>query len=298
MGLNTYGQNTYTGVIHDIGDIKNKNAYFTLMTFSGTYILTLNSLPISTTIANLIVDDIVYFLGDIVTITGTTSKRQGIFFEEDYELEIKTIEKSSLTQNIQPFLGTYTVEMVCNTNGNNTQRKNEIILRGWQGRLFFYMRDYSTQYYDVFEVFTLEDSLYIPIQYLITTTSEFHLLTGKGKIDNDSIFLSTIFHIYSITDTLPKHIEVCECKGKRKEVGISPIESIPNKVYYNAVKQELVIENLQNQSLTLELYDIQGRIILRTDANNPISIAHLSNGVYVYRLLENKQVIGKGKVVK
>ena len=72
------------------------------------------------------------------------------------------------------------------------------------------------------------------------------------------------------------------------------------KIYYNPLTQEITIEKpIQPQFLTLELYDMLGKMILRkTDVGNTVSIANLHQGVYVYRLLEDNRVVGVGKVVR
>jgi len=80
---------------------------------------------------------------------------------------------------------------------------------------------------------------------------------------------------------------------------ISPTTN-PTKAYYNTITQEIVIDaGLQNQFLTLELYDIQGKMLLReTTISNSKSIAHLPQGVYVYCLMQGNQVVCRGKILK
>jgi len=85
----------------------------------------------------------------------------------------------------------------------------------------------------------------------------------------------------------------------------SNIESVffsNNKVYYDATKQIIVInETLQNQSLTFELVNMQGQAVLRkTNIDNStfISVANLPSEVYLYRLLQNNQIIYSGKIIK
>jgi len=132
------------------------------------------------------------------------------------------------------------------------------------------------------------------------------------KIDS----LSNVSHIftYTVPDELSFYIRTfLESKDNYPQndtvliscyIIISPsiknIATIQNNIYYNSINQEIVIDEvLQNQSLTLVLYDMLGKMIIsKTDVGNTVSIANLPNGVYVYRLLENKQVISKGKVVK
>jgi hypothetical protein len=83
---------------------------------------------------------------------------------------------------------------------------------------------------------------------------------------------------------------------------IEPLLFNPNKVYYDATEQIVVIdETLQNQSLTFELVDAQGKRILQTkvnSTNNLIQIKQISNGVYFYYLLHNGQVVYSGKILK
>ena len=119
--------------------------------------------------------------------------------------------------------------------------------------------------------------------------------SGRGKIENDSIFLD---YIWGDIKSYP--LESCNCKGVKKVVHIPPIEPTPTKAYYNPITQEIIIDaGLQNQPLTLELYNIQGKMLLREiNVGNSISIAHLPQGVYVYRLLQGNQMVCRGKVLK
>jgi len=85
----------------------------------------------------------------------------------------------------------------------------------------------------------------------------------------------------------------------------SNIEILPsdnNKVYFDATNQIIIIdETLQNQSLALELIDIQGKVILRKTGlgnKSSISVANLLNGIYLYRLTRDGMVICTGKIIK
>jgi len=83
--------------------------------------------------------------------------------------------------------------------------------------------------------------------------------------------------------------------------GLASYFSEKNKVYFDATKQVIVIDKvIQNQSLTLELMDLQGKVILRKKDvdNTPINIENLPDGVYLYRLLQDGQVIYTGKILK
>jgi len=89
-----------------------------------------------------------------------------------------------------------------------------------------------------------------------------------------------------------------------KKSPLSNIETLSfdnKKVYYDATKQVIVIdETLLTQSLTFELVDIQGKVILRKTgiSDSSISIVNLLYGVYLYRLTQNKKIIHIGKILK
>jgi hypothetical protein len=300
MCFNTYGQNTYIGKIdaayspYAIGLCKDC-VVITLGTISGdTYFLTLDSLLLPTDSGKLIVGDAEYW--DDVEITGTTTVKQGGYLKEYYELEIETIEKTSLNQDIQRFLGAYVIEKKdCDI------YPNRIVIIEWENVFLLYLDDH---YYDLFAflfIFVEEDSLFIPMQWCNPYRYYESSFRGKGKVENDSIFLNIIIGNYHVNDFSINHFDTCNIKGIKKGVGNIPsIEPISIKVYYNAIHQEIVIDaGLQNQSLTLVLYDIQGKILLqKTNVSNSISIAHLPQGVYVYRLMQGNQVICRGKVLK
>jgi hypothetical protein len=301
--LNTYGQNAYIGRIdasyspYAVGFCADCFV-LTLGTISGdTYFLTLDSSLLPTNSGKLIVGGTEYAWGDIFAITGTATVKQGGYLKEYYELEIETIEKTSLNQDIQRFLGTYVMgkgDCGINFAGNTTiiEMENEFLLR---------LDDHPYFPFAILFFFVEGDSLFIPMQWIGSQYPRYEsLLRGKGKVDNDSIFLNIIIGNYHANDFSTNFFDTCNIKGIRKGVYIPPIETIPTKVYYNTINQEIVIdEALQNQFLTLELYDIQGKMLLRkTNVGNSVSIAHLPQGVYVYRLMQENQVICRGKVLK
>ena len=120
------------------------------------------------------------------------------------------------------------------------------------------------------------------IEYLIEDEVE---ITGTVTIHQD-IYLEEFFNLEIITI---------------KKL-TSNIESLPfsnNKVYYDKTKQVIVIdETFLTQSLTFELVDVQGKIILReTVTDNTIHISNLLSGLYVYRLTKEKTVICVGKIL-
>ena len=89
---------------------------------------------------------------------------------------------------------------------------------------------------------------------------------------------------------------------KKSTSNIETLSSGNNKVYFDPTNQLIVIDaTLQNQYLTLELIDTQGKVILRkTGLSNKsfVNVANLLNGVYLYRLISGGTVISTGKVLK
>lgn len=88
-----------------------------------------------------------------------------------------------------------------------------------------------------------------------------------------------------------------------KKLTSTSIESVSfrnNKVYYDEIKQVIVIdETLQNQSSTFELMNMQGEVILKKagiDNNGSISVENLLSGVYLYRLFLHNNGIYFGKI--
>jgi len=303
MYFNTYGQDTYIGRIMFCPDpyqTNNKDAFYDTKcgfgAFSGDiFVLTLNSYQLSLTYNGKIsttINDIEYELYEMVIIIGTTKLIQGNnnALEKYQELEIETIERWSLSsQNNQHLLGTYSIEGTCG--------KGEITLLN-AGNFFKFSMP-NVFYGDIVSGYVINDSLFSEFTwgyYGVGVMS----FSGRGKIENDSIFFDYILGDYDRYDDHKPTFENCYCKGKRIDVGILPIESNQNKVYYDATNQIIIIdETLQKEFLILELVDLLGKIVVRkTNVNNAISIANLPQGVYMYRLIEDNRVICRGKVVK
>ena len=314
MYLNTVGQDTLTGRISYFFDPNVANplshvgeeAVFSFITFSGTYFLTLDSLQIPADSGYFIVKDIQYFGDDIVTITGKTSLKQGEFFlKEYYELEIETIEKSSLNQNIHPFLGTYTIEGKCtNNDASYIYSPKEVVIMGERGFSMPLYIEYRPMLPTEFDVFVSEDSLSIPMQW----ESDKGSFSGKGKINGDSIFLNTIYSNYG-DDFSKTYIETCNCKGKRKEVGISPIEPAPNKVYYNAAT---ISPNPNNGTFTIntsidpqevisvQVFSMLGQSIYKQEGlpNKIIQLPPSTSGVFYVEIITTTQKFIRKMVVQ
>ena len=208
-------QITVIGIISDVPDpnvdIPDNHPPFVycLISVSDTYILTLDS----QTIDKLIVKDFKYSIGEIVTITGTTRVKQGSFLEEYTELEIETIEKiGELNQDIQRFLGTYAIEIVCNT----TMRGSIILSEEKENHILFFS---IIGYVHVEGIYTYVsgDSLFIPFQwYWYFPSGSMGSFTGKGKMKNDSIFFNIVYGSYGYDFSVINFIN-CDCKGKKWE---------------------------------------------------------------------------------
>ena len=102
-----------------------------------------------------------------------------------------------------------------------------------------------------------------------------------------------------IEDVFTKDIYELEIESIKKiEEGIVVPSKPENKVYYDVVNQLLIFdETLQKQSLTLELYDLQGRVVLKPETGRSVSIAHLPTGVYVFRITTKTETITQ-KIIK
>lgn len=304
--FNIHGQNEYIGIIDMMPDpritvpMNYPPFVYYLTTVSGTYLLTLDLLPIE----DLIVEDIQYSPGETVIVTGTTTVKHGSFLEEYYELEIGTIGRSSLSQDIQRFLGTYIIEGVCSDNISPQSYypvQGEIILSEGQQQdnLFFQMTDVGGKH-----TFVSGDNLFIPFQWhWYHPSGAMGSFAGTGKIENDSIFFDTVRGSYGY-DFSVMNFFTCKCKGKKISssdiVSVSPPKFDNDKVYYDVIKQVIVIdETLQNQSLTFELADLQGKVMLKQAyiSNTSISVANLLSGIYLYRLTNDELVIS-GKILK
>ena len=295
FSLKTYGQNTYIGKLVE-RSVAHSNIGYVLETASYYHILTLNYLPI--TLNNgLTVDNIEYFIDDIVEITGHLIPAYPEPCDpNDYLLEIETIKKWSLTQDIQPFLGTYCLECACHVivphNFDFSYEPWAIIKEGTESDLLTTLEGSGLP--DDFKTFMFNNVFFIPRHSWPDYKGSEALFRGEGKIKNDSLFL------YYTTGSSDGVIE-CDCKGEKLTSGIVfPVESDKNKVYYDGKNQAILIDGtLQNQSSVFELLNMQGEVILRkTGINTSIDVANQSSGIYLYRLLQNGQTICIGKILK
>lgn len=138
--------------------------------------------------------------------------------------------------------------------------------------------------------------------YVLTINSNWIWSNNRLIIGDVEYFIDDEVEIIGITTTKQDINSNEYTELEIKQTTTSNVEFVSlNKsaVYYDAIKQIIVIETLRNKSFIFELVNMQGKVILRkTNACDTISIANLPIGVYVYRLLENKQVIFNGKILK
>jgi hypothetical protein len=75
------------------------------------------------------------------------------------------------------------------------------------------------------------------------------------------------------------------------------------KVYPNPFKEYLSFEIIDNQSLTIEMFDVLGKKVTTLNVDNAntfyqINTNDLQPGIYFYTILKDNQIVGKGKVIK
>jgi hypothetical protein len=242
-----------------------------LETTSGNYVLSINLQWIGDN--KITFDGDEYLEGDEVEITGTVTIWQGM--EEYHNLEIETIKK------VEPPI-IYTGKLIVDGNPCPPPDPENPCVPG----AVLWLETTSLDY-----VLTI-NSYWIWTDYII--------FGGIEYFEDDEVEITGIvtefIGVYT-EDVYELEIETIKKVG----TGIgSPSKSESNKVYYDATNRVIVIDKtLQNQFSTLELYDMQGKVILRkTDTGNTISIANLPSGVYLYRLLENNRAIYSGKILK
>ena len=285
FSLKIYGQHTYIGKI----DGWITPPLYALQTGYYYHILTLDSWPISLN-NSLIVNNIEYFGNDIVGITGDL--RPIYLGSNIFELEIETMERWSLNQDIQLFLDMYLLECQCVNviSGDLLSHESYATIKECKSMEYDLLISIEIPVGRIdLKTYTFKNAFFIPRQ----ENEERFPFIGGGEIRNDSLFL------HYVAGSSLGGIQ-CDCKGEKITSSIT-FKSDKNKVYYDAAKQVIVIdETLQNQSSMFELVNIQGEVILRktgTD-NSSINVSNLSKGVYLYRLFFNSQEIYFGKILK
>ena len=219
----------------------------------------------------------------------------------------------SNAQDIQRFLGTYSIRATCSIyNGGPfySETRNIVIEEGIESDLLIH---YSSAYTNL-KAFVLNDSSFI-IPYSQWTESDSlwiesdslwidegfeKFFSGNGTLMGDSICFSYSYGYWSLAPYSTLFFSALCNNCLEGSTNIVLPTANQNKVCYDAIKQVIVIdETLQNQFLTFELYDMQGKVILRkSNISNFISVTNLPNGIYLYHLLQDNQLICWGKIFK
>jgi hypothetical protein len=333
---NTQGQDTtskkgikVSAVVGKLYMTLNMQGWFTLLEIgSNLYELRENLQPIRGNFppGSAIIGGVEYFDGDMVIIAGNmwleldTNEIRGLSGHIIPTIDIDTIEKRISDINVEPFLSKYTIDVSCiYANGDIIEGTTDLSIShpysGVSDMNLLFGYPYSPFYSWGFEAngltlnndtsFFIEKSTYISdIPYIEEG------IWGEGYIKDDSIFANTIHAQMYFRHTDSNCIgellvsESCEYRGAKIKTNTDPISNFNKiEVYYNSAEQTIVIELKQNQSnqlLTIELFDMQGRMVTKKmfSGNYKINISSLPKGVYIYHLLQNNQQLNSGKVLK
>ena len=302
--LSTFGQSTHVGKIINMSVPCDTIPCTTGLVF-GIEIVSGDSVPLTRNLhficsdEELNVNGITYSINDLVLLRGGVyiNGCNTILFIFDIEMIERLL---TANQDIQGFLGTYSITAICKpANGAPDlypQTRTVVIEEGIDSDLLIH---FSSS--DTLIAFVLDDSSFvIPRQILEFDFFSERFFWGDGVIKNDSICFS---YTYGEVASVPPYNDMgtFHCNNCNEgSTNTASLSTNQNKIYYDAINQIIVIDaDLLNQSLTLELYDMQGSVILRkTNVDNSINIASLPNGVYLYKLLGNSQMIYSGKILK
>ena len=243
-------------------------------TASGNYVLNFEHWICD---EGVIVDSVLYCWEDEVEVTGIVTRLGiDIYNVEQFDLEVETIKK------LVPDDGIYTGKIISGSAPSLTlpppSAETVLALEVPPHNFCFY-------------------------NYILTIDSEWIqsdvlLFDGITYAIGDEVEITGVTYAKE-TDYTTKYIEL-EIETIKKTIGLESV-SINDKVYYDRTSQCIVIEKtLQDQPLTFELVDIHGRIVLQKTAinnNNAINVSKLLQGVYLYRLTQNGQVIKTDKLL-
>jgi len=222
-------EKTYIGTIVEylspcVTDEPWKNFVYGFETLSGDYyILTMNSHTITLKNNNdnpIVNKNIEYFIGDNVIIKGV--KKTNKCNKQEYcELKIKTIEKWYPSKDYQHILGTYIANGICVKSYSELSfpmQDVEIILYEYieNSGLLFSIKDNFTP--NNLYAFIVKDSLFIPVNWFPSLAGDMLSFSGRGRLENDSIFLNIVYgYYYYGVNNKEIWFESCDCKGKKIE---------------------------------------------------------------------------------
>src|SRR5690554_3825675 len=114
---------------------------------------------------------------------------------------------------------------------------------------------------------------------------------------------STTYYVATALDSAG-----CEIIDETFEVFVSPVSTSDNlsnpsvAIYPNPMSDFATIEinGINAEKLRIDFYDIQGRLVSQNTLSgkrHQISSANFRSGLYIYRLFQNDQPFGQGKLV-
>ncbi len=213
--VNAYGQDTYIGKL-SVSETEGVARYM-LNSNLNSYALSLNDNFVDET---LIIDGIQYFEGDTVAITGMLKPVILEYIVEDFYLEIESITKWIPNQDVQRFLGHYSLDGMCKDISDDVYYPfdHEIgvtITKGIKPGLIINI--FTVE----FDAFMIDDSLIIPSQWIIEFDNRLSVFSGNGKIENDTLlFRYGEGGWFGVFD--------CECKGTKMRYSDSITVIPPN----------------------------------------------------------------------
>jgi hypothetical protein len=114
---------------------------------------------------------------------------------------------------------------------------------------------------------------------IITSTNEYEMIDGSWKNTD-----KTAFYYSGGTST-----------------NINEIENSVVSVYPNPASESINFSWKGNhEALSLQIYQITGAKVIEQTvySGRPVSISHLEDGVYLYKLLNGQQNVKTGKMIK
>ncbi|MDR1678944.1 MAG: hypothetical protein LBR81_04120 [Prevotellaceae bacterium] len=198
--------------------------------------------------------------------------------------------KTNDTKNPQQFLGEYLLEGTCNVLApwqEELPYETPIAITiGTESDLLINSIGFASS---DFKAFVVNDSLFIPSQVGNIVWQQPETFQGKGKIQNDSLFIS-------FTNGGEFGFLECECKGKRTGSSATK-ETAKTTVNIYTTKNTLTIESPEEQITNISLYDISGKKILEKQnlQTNQLQyqIKNTSIALCTITLQSGKQIIRK-----
>ena len=190
------------------------------------------------------------------------------------EKSVEPIEKVDSNQDIQHFLGTYHLKGICEDMVQVgfvfPDERDVIISEGIESDLLINI-DASANFNN-FKVYFLKDSLYIPLQWWNNFDETQASFQGKGKIENDSLFLR-----YGVGGTFG--VIECHCKGEKISAGISSPDSDID-LHIEQKGNSLLISSQTRTILSNEIVSVSGNKIIQSKNNFAIDISTIPTGIY------------------